>query len=55
MRTMQIGISYLLNSETLDYGVVIAGAILALIIPILVFIFGLKYLVSGMVSGAVKG
>ncbi len=55
MRTVQIGISYLLNSETLDYGIVMAGAVLALILPILVFIIGLKYLVSGMVSGAVKG
>jgi sn-glycerol 3-phosphate transport system permease protein len=55
MRTIQIGISYLMNSEAVDYGVVIAGAVLALIIPILVFILGLRYLISGMTAGAVKG
>lgn len=55
MRTMQIGIGYLLNSEAVDYGVVMAGAVLALIIPILVFILGLRYLISGMTAGAVKG
>ena len=55
MRTVQIGIGYLLNSEAVDYGVVMAGAVLALVIPILVFIVGLKYLVSGMVTGAIKG
>ena len=55
MRTMQIGISYLLNSEAVDYGVVVACAVLASIIPILVFILGLRYLISGMTAGAVKG
>lgn len=55
MRTIQIGASFLKNSEDVDYGVVMAGAILCLIPSVFVFIFGMKYLVKGMTAGAVKG
>lgn len=55
MRTIQIGASFLMNFESVDYGVPMAGAILTLITPIVVFIFGMKYLVRGMTAGAVKG
>lgn len=55
MRTVQIGISMLQAAEAIDYGIVLAGAVLILIPAIVVFIFGQKQLISGMTSGAVKG
>ena len=55
MRTIQIGASFLMNFETIDYGVVMAGAIITLITSILVFVVGMKYLVQGMTSGSIKG
>lgn len=55
MRTVQIGISMLQAAEAIDYGIVLAGAILILIPAIAVFTVGQKQLISGMTSGAVKG
>lgn len=54
-RTVQIGMSILKTAEAIDYGVVIAGAVLILIPSIFVFVFGQKALIKGMTSGAVKG
>jgi sn-glycerol 3-phosphate transport system permease protein len=55
MRTVQIGISILKDAEVIDYGIVLAGAVMTLIPSIIVFLFGQKYLVKGMTAGAVKG
>jgi sn-glycerol 3-phosphate transport system permease protein len=55
MRTIQVGIGVLQDAEHVDYGIVIAGAVLSLIPSIIVFIIGQKYLVKGMTAGAVKG
>jgi len=55
MRTVQIGMSMLIDSEALNYGNVTAGAVFVLLPVIAVFIFGQKYLIKGMTSGAVKG
>ena len=55
MRTVQVGISILQMAEAVDYGAVLAGAVLILIPAIFVFLFGQKHLVKGMTTGAVKG
>lgn len=54
-RTIQIGMSILRQSEAVNYGVVLAGAIIVVLPVIVVFIIGQKYLVKGMTAGAVKG
>jgi len=55
MRTIQIGASYLKSFDNIDYGLILAGAVVFLVPAILVFIIGMKYLVRGMTAGAVKG
>jgi sn-glycerol 3-phosphate transport system permease protein len=55
MRTVQVGMSILKEGEVIDYGVVLAGAVMVLVPAILVFIIGQRYLVRGMTAGAVKG
>jgi len=55
MRTVQVGMSILQMGEAVDYGAVLAGAVMILIPAILVFLFGQKHLVRGMTAGAVKG
>jgi sn-glycerol 3-phosphate transport system permease protein len=55
MRTVQVGISILKEAEISDYGAVLAGSIIILVPVVLVFIIGQRYLMKGMVSGAVKG
>jgi len=55
MRTVQVGMSILQMGEAVDYGAVLAGAVMILIPAILVFLFGQKYLIRGMTAGAVKG
>jgi sn-glycerol 3-phosphate transport system permease protein len=55
MRTVQVGMSILKEAEIVDYGVVLAGAVLILIPSVLVFVIGQKYMVKGMTAGAVKG
>lgn len=55
MRTVQVGISMLIDGEAINYGIVTAGAVFVLVPVILVFVFGQKYLINGMTVGAVKG
>jgi sn-glycerol 3-phosphate transport system permease protein len=55
MRTVQVGIGFLKAEEAVDYGIVLAGAVLVLIPAVIVFIAGQRFLVSGMTEGAVKG
>jgi sn-glycerol 3-phosphate transport system permease protein len=56
MRTVQIGMYYLLSSENgTNYGVVMAGFVLTLAPAIIAFVIGQKRLVKGMTAGAVKG
>lgn len=54
-RTVQIGMSILKAAEAIDYGVVLAGAVLILIPSVFVFAIGQKALIKGMTAGAVKG
>ena len=55
MRTIQIGISFLVTGDTLNYGHILAGAVVAILPAALVFIFGQDYIIEGMTSGGVKG
>lgn len=54
MRTVQIGMSTLMLSDSLRYGEVLAGAVLCMIIPTIVFLIGQDYIIKGMTAGAVK-
>jgi len=55
MRTVQIGISMLRDTEAESFGMVMAGIILVIIPSILIFIIGQKQLIDGMTEGSVKG
>mgnify|MGYP001623112708 FL=1 len=55
MRTVQIGIGMLLNAEASEYNVMMAGVVIVMIPTILIFAFGQKYILSGILTGAVKG
>lgn len=55
MRTIQVGISMLKDRESSVFGPAMAGATIALIPTILIFLFFQRKIVSGMMSGAVKG
>ncbi len=55
MRTIQIGLNYLLNEETISFNNTMAGVILAIIPTVLLLILGQRQLVRGLTAGAVKG
>lgn len=55
MFTVQIGMSMLVSSGSVEYGRVLAGAVISIIIPMIAFIIGESYLIKGMTAGAVKG
>lgn len=55
MQTIQIGMSMLVGVETLQYGSILAGAMICILIPTIMFIFAQDYIIKGMTDGAVKG
>ena len=55
MRTLQIGTGILKDSEAANYGIVLAAAMVVIVPAVLFFIIGQKWLVKGMIAGAVKG
>ena len=55
MRTVQIGIGMLKNSEALQVNLVMAGVTIILLPSILIFFIGQKQILSGAFSGALKG
>lgn len=56
MRTLPIGLSWLLDQEgTTQWGVVMAGTLFVLIPMVLVFLWAQRYVVDGIAAGAVKG
>lgn len=55
MRTVQIGISMLQNSEALAINMVMAGVTIILLPSIIIFILGQKQIISGTFTGAIKG
>lgn len=54
MRTVQVGITMLKNWDSMVFGPVMAGVIVALIPTIVIIVFFQKKIVAGMMSGAVK-
>ena len=54
MRTIQVGITMLKDRESTAFGPVMAGAVIALVPTVLIFIIFQRKIVSGMMSGAVK-
>ncbi|MBO4388460.1 MAG: carbohydrate ABC transporter permease [Spirochaetales bacterium] len=55
MYTIQIGMDMLKSSEGDNLGLILAGAVICIVPVVLVFVFGQKYIIRGMVSGGVKG
>ena len=55
MRTVQIGISMLVTGDTLNYGQILAGAVVAIIPTAVIYIFGQDYMINGMTAGGIKG
>lgn len=55
MRTIQIGISMLVTGDVVNYGHILAGAVIAIIPALLIYIFCQDYMISGMTSGGLKG
>ncbi len=55
MFTVQVGMSMLVDADATQFGRVLAGAVLSIIIPVIAFIIGQNYLIKGMTAGAVKG
>ncbi len=52
MRVVQVGIASIVGAE--HYGIVLAAACVVLVIPILIFVFGMERITEGLTSGAVK-
>jgi sn-glycerol 3-phosphate transport system permease protein len=56
MRTLPIGISWLLDQEgNTEWGVVMAATLFVVVPVIIVFLYAQRFLVSGIAAGAVKG
>lgn len=55
MRTVQIGISMLDNTDAQSVTLMMAGVVSVIIPSMIIFILGQKQLIRGMFSGAVKG
>ncbi len=56
MRTLPIGIFWLLDQEgNTEWGVVMAGTILVILPPLLVFLWAQRHIVEGIAAGAIKG
>lgn len=54
MRTVQVGITMLKNWDSMIFGPVMAGVVIALLPTIFIIVFFQKKIVAGMMSGAVK-
>jgi ABC-type glycerol-3-phosphate transport system permease component len=55
MRTVQIGIRFLMNEEGRQYHLIMAGVVIFLIPAAVMLLWGQRYLVRGLMAGAVKG
>lgn len=55
MRTVQVGIGMLKNAEGLNWNMIMAGITIILLPSFLVFFIGQKRMLSGALSGAIKG
>jgi ABC-type glycerol-3-phosphate transport system permease component len=54
VRTVMLGVMVMANTFQLDFSLLTAGIIIAVVPPILVYIFFQKYLIRGLIAGAIK-
>ncbi len=54
VRTVMLGVMVMANTFQLDFSLLTAGIVIALVPPIVVFIFFQRYLIRGLTAGAVK-
>ena len=52
---IQIGISLLVTGDIVNYGHILAGAVIAILPSALIYIIGQDYMIKGMTAGGVKG
>lgn len=55
MRTVQIGVRFLMNEEGMQYHRIMAGVVLCMAPALLILVLGQRYLVRGLMAGSVKG
>ena len=55
MRTIRIGISFLVTGDIISYGQILAGAMVAILPSVIAYIFGQDYIIKGMTAGGIKG
>ncbi len=55
IRTAPLGLNYLITSDVLPWGPLMAGAVLSSLPLMIVYFFAQRFMVQGMTSGAVKG
>lgn len=55
MQTIQLGMAMLVGTEDQQYGYILAGAMISIIIPVIAFIIGQDYIIRGMTAGGIKG
>jgi len=54
VRTVMLGVMVMANTFQLDFALLTAGIVIAVVPPILVYIFFQKYLIRGLTAGAIK-
>lgn len=54
MQTLQLGLSQLKNSESADPRLILAGVAASIVPTLLLVVFGQRFIVKGLTSGAVK-
>jgi len=55
MYTLQIGMRMLVAEDATQYGRILAGAVISIVIPAITYIIGQDYIIKGMTAGSVKG
>jgi multiple sugar transport system permease protein len=54
-RTVPLGINYLITSDVLPWGTLMAGAVLSSLPVMFLYFIAQRFMVQGMTSGSVKG
>jgi multiple sugar transport system permease protein len=54
-RTVPLGINYLITSDVLPWGTLMAGAVLSSLPMMVLYFAAQRFMVKGMTSGSVKG
>ena len=54
-RTAPLGLNYLITSDVLPWGPLMAGAVLSSLPLMILYFFAQRFMVAGMTAGSVKG